>query len=132
MYHSRRLFGKARPLYAKLLKISPDNSKASYNLGRLEHECGNFEAARVLYRKALRSKCSDNTRCNILAYLGLLEQDAFGDFKAACECYGQSLAACPRHVPTLDNQCALLSLTNNPDDARDLHAIVCQLDPSHM
>jgi Flp pilus assembly protein TadD len=131
LYHREGDFQNARTFYLRALRAQPNRSKTTYNLGRLEHECGEHEAARSMYEAAL-IECEDRTACNALAYLGLLHQDIFGDLDAAQSCYARSLAIDPNHALTLDHCCALLVRRGKPDDARELHRLVCRIDASHM
>ena len=81
LYHREGDFDNARTLYLRALQIRPDRSKTTYNLGRLEHECGEYDAARHMYETALLLECDDSTTCNALAYLGLLQQEVYGDME---------------------------------------------------
>jgi Flp pilus assembly protein TadD len=131
LYHREGDFQNARTLYLRALQIRPDRSKTTYNLGRLEHECGEHDAARHMYETALLLECDDSTTCNALAYLGLLQQEIFGDLEKAQNCYAHSLAICPNHVRTLDHNCALLVLRDQFNEARELHRLVCRIEASH-
>jgi Tfp pilus assembly protein PilF len=131
LYHREGDFQNARTLYLRALQIRPDRSKTTYNLGRLEHECGEHDAARNMYETALLLECDDSTTCNALAYLGLLQQEIFGDLEKAQNCYAHSLAICPNHVRTLDHNCALLVLRDQFNEARELHRLVCRIEAAH-
>ncbi len=132
LYHKKGELSNARVVYLRALQEEPYRSKTTYNLGRLEHESGHHDAARDMYERALLLDCDDITRCNSLAYLGLLQQEVFCDSEKAMHCYDHCLARCPGHVRTLDFKCALLVLLSRHEEAAALHRHVCSLDSEHM
>ena len=129
--HKRGVFELARMLYHRCLRADPRRYKTAYNLGRLEHECKNYVAARELYRITLQMRPDDDTACSALAWEGLLEQEEFGNLEGARRCYEESLRRDQQHIRTLDHKCALLLREGNADAAKQLHQTVRSLDPSH-
>mmetsp|Transcript_21606 Transcript_21606/g.71536 ORF Transcript_21606/g.71536 Transcript_21606/m.71536 type:complete len:218 (-) Transcript_21606:1599-2252(-) len=129
--HKRGMFDVARCLYVRSLAIQPNMYRTLYNLARLEHECNAYEAAAKYYGKALELGCDREIRCNSLAYLGLLHQSVWEDLARAKELYQQSLALDAQHVRTLDHFSALLVLQGCPEEAKEQHNLVMQLQPNH-
>ena len=132
-YNLNGHFKAAKAMYIRALGINPDYHEASFNLARLEHDCGHYEQARYLYHCALSNAdgMDEHFLCTAYAYLGLLEQQAFGNFEKARACYDWSLERIPNHVLTLDHMCTLLALTGEKAAAEVLHKIVCKLDGHH-
>jgi tetratricopeptide (TPR) repeat protein len=78
---------EASAAYVKVLELDPDNADAHLNLGRLQHEAGDVEAAERHYRAASEANPGDATAA---FNLGVALQD-LGRAKDAVEAYQRAI-----------------------------------------
>lgn len=109
---------RARELYERVVELEPRHAEARVNLGRLQHEAGELDAAEAQYRRALELKPDPTAFFN----LGILLEDR-GRFPESIRAYESALALDAGLADAHFNLANLLERLGDPRGAlRHLHA----------
>ena len=125
-YSSNRL-SDAERLYRKFLAIKPDDADALRNLGAIELQMGQAEAAIGLIRRSLEI---DNTSADAQCNLGLALKQA-GHLEEAEQAYRSAISSDPTIVDAHSNLGVLLSEMNRYDEAGDALRAAVALAPDN-
>jgi predicted TPR repeat methyltransferase len=126
--HQRGKVEKARKLYQKILKASPQHADALHMLGLLEHQSGNQAAAIELFNKAVKA---GSASAELYTNLGSALQ-AEGRLDEAVNSYRQAIALNPGFTLAYNNLGNALRAAGDRDAAASAFRRAIQLAPDFV
>jgi len=126
--HQKGKLEKARKLYRKILKASPQHADALHMLGLLEHQSGDHDTAITLFTRAAEHGPAS---AELFTNLGSALQ-AKGELKEAINAYQQAIGINPGFALAFNNLGNALRAAGNRDAAASAFRRAIELAPDYM